>query len=66
MVAAVMVRPSPVPTFQHNVEVAPVNSVKKNPLMQPASNSKAHPHLLRHVCGYALANKGTLTGTERT
>jgi integrase len=24
---------------------------------------KAHPHMLRHACGYALANKGTDTRT---
>jgi site-specific recombinase XerD len=24
---------------------------------------KAHPHMLRHVCGYELANKGTDTRT---
>jgi Phage integrase family len=23
---------------------------------------KAHPHMLRHACGYALANKGHDTG----
>jgi type 1 fimbriae regulatory protein FimB/type 1 fimbriae regulatory protein FimE len=26
---------------------------------------KAHPHMLRHVCGYALANKGTTPGRFR-
>jgi site-specific recombinase XerD len=27
---------------------------------QPAAfdDAKAHPHMLRHACGYALANKG--------
>ena len=24
---------------------------------------KVHPHMLRHACGYALANKGTDTRT---
>ena len=24
---------------------------------------KAHPHMLRHACGYALANQGTDTRT---
>jgi site-specific recombinase XerD len=24
---------------------------------------KAHPHMLRHACGYAMANKGTDTRT---
>src|SRR6266849_9567812 len=23
---------------------------------------KAHPHMLRHACGYALANRGTIPG----
>jgi type 1 fimbriae regulatory protein FimB/type 1 fimbriae regulatory protein FimE len=27
-------------------------------LMGPPSWLKAHPHMLRHACGYALANKG--------
>jgi integrase len=26
---------------------------------------KAHPHMLRHACGYALANKGHDTGQSR-
>lgn len=26
-------------------------------------NIKAHPHMLRHACGYALANQGTDTRT---
>ncbi len=26
---------------------------------------KAHPHTLRHACGYALANKGTIPGRSR-
>jgi integrase len=26
---------------------------------------KAHPHMLRHACGFALANKGTRTSSTR-
>ena len=25
---------------------------------------EAHPHMLRHACGYALANKGVNAGTK--
>jgi integrase len=26
---------------------------------------EAHPHMLRHACGYALANKGMIPGRSR-
>jgi type 1 fimbriae regulatory protein FimB/type 1 fimbriae regulatory protein FimE len=37
-------------------------------MIEPATHAaglgiKAHPHMLRHACGYALANQGTDTRT---
>jgi site-specific recombinase XerD len=33
------------------------------PVTKPRLGFKVHPHMLRHACGYALANKGIDTRT---
>jgi hypothetical protein len=32
---------------------------------KPLKRCSAHPHMLRHACGYALANRGTTPGRFR-
>jgi site-specific recombinase XerD len=59
-------RPAPAPAGEHGVALRvrpPFTTAAFARMIERAAAAaglelKAHPHMLRHACGYALANKG--------